>query len=80
MNTRNRHTARWATSAFGDPPFPSPAELSALKTQLDECRRASGRLFSMQCMLEALNGILANRMVTMFVVVILFLCAVSLVY
>lgn len=80
MKARNRDTVHWATSAFGDPPLTSPAELSVMKTQLDECRRARGRMFATRCMLETMNGMLANRMMTMGVVVIVFLCAVSLVY
>jgi len=80
MNTGKRGTAQWATSAFGDPPVTSPEELSALKVQLDECRHARGRMFSVRCKVEAMDGVFANRMMTMVVVVVLLLCAVSVAY
>ena len=80
MKARERDTVRWVTSASGDPPLPSPAELAALESQVNECVRARGRIFSIRCRLEALNRIFASRIVMAVVVAILFLCAASLVY
>jgi hypothetical protein len=80
MNAKSRDAVRWDTSAFGEPPLPSQAELAALKTQFEECRIARGRMFPLRCMVDAINDLFANRMMTLVVVVILFLCAASLLH
>ena len=77
MRPNARQTVRWSTSAFGDTPHPSSAELSELTAHLEECRHARGRMFLLRCKVEAMNGIFANRLMTI-VVVALFLLFASL--
>lgn len=59
----------WRTASFGDSADTSPMELSALGEHLDRCRGSRGRLFTLHCLAEALNGFLASRFVTTLVVV-----------
>lgn len=59
----------WRTASFGDSPDTSPLELAALGEHLDCCRGSRGRLFTLHCLAEALNGFLASRFVTTLVVV-----------
>lgn len=80
MKSHARQTVRWSTSAFGGTPDPSPAELFGLTMHLEECRRARGRMFSLRSKVEALNNIIANRLMTIVVVVALLLSIASLIF
>lgn len=80
MKPNARKKVRWSTSAFGGTPDPSSAELSELTTHLEDCRRARGRMFSLRWMIEALNGIFANRLMTIAVVIVLLLLFASLLF
>lgn len=72
MNANRCDQVRWATSVSGEPPLPALADLSALKAQLEECCRARGRMFSMQCVVEAVSSLVVTRpMTTVAVAVIL---------
>lgn len=58
---------RWSTSSFS-PGTQAPAlELSLLGEHLDHCRGRHGRLFALQCVAEALDGVLSARLVTTLV-------------
>lgn len=80
MKPTARKRVRWSTSAFGGTPHPSSEEMSELTTHLEECRRARGRMFSLQSSIEAMNGIFASRLMTIVVVVALLLLFASLMY
>jgi hypothetical protein len=55
---------RWSTSSF-NPDTQSPAqELSLLGEHLDHCKGSHSRLFTLQCLAEALDGFLSARLVT----------------
>lgn len=54
----------WSTSSFGNSVAPTPRELSALGEHLRQCRTLSGRLFTLRCGAEAMNGFVTARVVT----------------
>lgn len=54
----------WSTSSFGDSVAPTPRELRALGDHLMQCRTLSGRLFTLRCGAEAMNGFVTARVVT----------------
>ena len=70
MSMKNRHAATpfWSTASFGETANTSPMELSALGEHLDACKGAHGRLFTLQCLAEAVNRFIAARLVTTLVV------------
>ncbi|MBC7954928.1 MAG: hypothetical protein H7Y33_03530 [Cytophagales bacterium] len=67
----------WATASFGDSPDTSPMELSALGEHLDGCRRSQGRLFTLRCHVDAVNGFLVPRVVTVVTVVAILIGVIS---
>ena len=78
MNSRAVATPSWTTASFGDAPDTSPMELSALEDHLGVCRQSHGRLFSVQCLAEAMHGFTAPRLVTTLVLVAVVTGAASL--
>lgn len=68
----------WITSSFGHAADTSPAELSELGAHLRSCHGTSGRLFALQCVVEAVQRFLAARIVTTLVVAVVLIGAVSL--
>lgn len=79
MNIHVIATPSWSTASFGDAADTSPMELSALGEHLDLCRGARGRLFALQCAVQAMHGFVAARFVTTLVVVTLLIGVGSLV-
>lgn len=79
MNIHVIATPSWSTASFGDAADTSPMELSALGEHLDLCRGARGRLFALQCAVQAMHGFVAARFVTTLVVVSLLIGVGSLV-
>lgn len=79
MNIHVIATPSWSTASFGDAADTSPTELSALGEHLDLCRGARGRLFALQCAVQAMHGFVAARFVTTLVVVTLLIGVGSLV-
>lgn len=76
MQTSPRQTLQWSTSAFGEMPSPTPAELAELSTHVKECRRARGRFFLLRSEVKAMNEIIANRVwTTMAAIAVLLLLA-----
>lgn len=67
----------WTTSSFGHAADTSPAELSELGAHLRACHGTSGRLFALQCGVEAVRRFVAGRIVTTLVVVLLIGVAAS---
>jgi hypothetical protein len=59
-----RTAPQWSTSSFGEPTLTSPLELHALGSHLEQCVRATGRLFSTRCAFESLHGFVAGRLMT----------------
>ena len=68
----------WSTSTFSNSADTSPMELSALGEHLGQCKGAHGRLFTLHCVAETLNGFLSSRMVTTLVVAALLIGVASL--
>ena len=68
----------WSTSTFSNSADTSPMELSELGEHLDHCKGAHGRLFTLRCVAETLNGFLASRLVTTLVVAALLIGVASL--
>ncbi len=60
---------RWSTAAFGLQPDARPGEDLSLGEHLHHCRRVSGRLFGLQCGVEAAHAYLSGRVVTTLAVV-----------
>ena len=73
------HTVYWSTSAFGEAPGPSPAELAQLATHVKECRRARGRLFLLRSKAQTITEIAARRFWTTLSLAALLLLLASLV-
>lgn len=78
MQTFPPHTVQWRTSAFGEMPGPSPAELAELAMHVKECRRARGRFFLLRSKVKAMNEIIAGRFWTTVTLVALLLLLASL--
>ena len=53
-------------------------DLSALGEHLGHCKRAHGRLFTLQCLADTLNGFLSARLVTTLVLAALLIGVASL--
>lgn len=68
----------WSTSTFSNSADTSPMELSALGEHLGHCKGAHGRLFTLHCVAETLNGFLSSRLVTTLVVAALLIGVASL--
>ena len=72
MSTHNTPAPRWSTSSFGDAADTSPMDLLALGNHLNLCKGARGRLFTLHCIAEITNRIVAPRFVTtLFVVAVI---------
>lgn len=69
---------RWSTASYGDAADTSPGELSALGEHLHLCKGSHGRLFALQCAVQAVHGFIAPRIVTLVVVLALLVAATSL--
>jgi hypothetical protein len=54
----------WSTSSFGHEASTLPQELAALSQHLHLCRRASGRLFALQCYGETVRSAVSGKVVT----------------
>lgn len=80
MQPNTRPKIRWSTSAYGDTPSPSPAEMAELAAHVRECRRARGRMFSLRSKANAMNDIFAHRFWTTITAVALLLLFASLVF
>ncbi|MDR3454504.1 MAG: hypothetical protein P4L96_17180 [Rhodoferax sp.] len=80
MNTHNTAAPNWSTSSFGDAADTSPMELSALGNHLNLCKGARGRLFTLHCIAEITNRVVAPRFVTTLFVVALAIGLGSLVF
>jgi hypothetical protein len=52
MKTHVEEIPRWSTSSLGGAADPSPAELSTLTAQMDECKESRGRFFVLQCAVD----------------------------
>ncbi len=59
---------RWATASLKDAPVTSSAELDALGDHAAKCNGLRGRLFRVQCALDATEAFLSGRLVSVFVV------------
>ncbi len=64
MDTALISSPSWSTASFGDTARTSQPELSALVEHLDRCKRLHGRLFTLYCAAESMNGFVATRFVT----------------
>ena len=78
MNTDVITTPFWSTASFGDSVDTSPMELSALGEHLDLCRDSTGKLFAIQCALQAVHRFALPRLVTLVVLLALLVGAASL--
>lgn len=63
--------ASWSTTCDGDRPAAAPLELSALAEHFTLCQSLRGRLFSLRCAAQAMNGFAAARFATTLVVLVL---------
>ena len=71
MGAHVASTPRWSTSSFGGAPSTSPMELSALGKHLDQCNGTRGHMFLLRCVAQTINGVVARRLVTTWVVIVL---------
>lgn len=76
--THANRAPNWSTSTFSNNADTSPMELSALGEHLGHCKGARGRLFTLHCVAETLNGFLSSRLVTTLVVAALMIGVASL--
>lgn len=67
ITARANPSPRWSTSTFSNNADTSPMELSALGEHLGHCQSTQGRLFTLRCLAETLNGFLSARLVTTLV-------------
>jgi hypothetical protein len=67
----------WSTASFGDAAATSPMELSVLGEHLDSCKQSHGRLFTLQCLAERMNGFIAARFVTTLAAAALLMSMIS---
>ena len=70
----------WSTSTFSNSADTSPMELSELGEHLGHCMGPHGRLWTLQCIAENLNGFLSSRLVTTLVVAALLIGIASLAF
>ncbi|MEP7298315.1 MAG: hypothetical protein ABI702_19195 [Burkholderiales bacterium] len=71
MGIKDSLRPKWKTSSFGRPPETTPAELSALRTHLDQCKQSRGRLFTLRRVVERMDGLVVRYLITIVVVVFL---------
>ncbi len=64
MNTIHSSAPSWSTSSFGHESSTFAGELATLGAHLDLCRRANGKLLTIQCWTEALKAFVTSRVVT----------------
>jgi hypothetical protein len=69
----------WATASFPDTAETTPMELSALGAHVDRCNGSRGRMFRLQCAVDAMIGFVAPRFVTTAVIVALVFGVASLI-
>jgi hypothetical protein len=67
----------WSTSSIGDCADTPPVELAALHDHLGECKASRGRLFALQQAADSFNAFMMGRPVTIWVVSLISLIAVS---
>ena len=77
MKTNAIANSSWTTSSYGGAADTSPMELSALGEHLGHCKGQQGRLFTLQCLAETMNGFVSARFVTTLVLVALLIGAGS---
>jgi hypothetical protein len=70
----------WATASFADTADTTPMELSALGAHVDRCNGSRGRMFRLQCAVDAVIAFVAPRFVTTAVIVALVFGVASLVF
>ncbi|MBY0436627.1 MAG: hypothetical protein K2W80_00455 [Burkholderiales bacterium] len=63
--------ARWSTASFGMAADASPDDDASLGEHLSLCRTSNGRLFGLQCRVEATHAFLSGRVVTTLAAVLL---------
>ncbi len=79
MNTHVITRPRWSTASIAGAADTTPMELSALGEHFDHCKGCQGRLFTLQCMVDKMHGVIAPRLVTTLVIVTGFFAVASLV-
>lgn len=67
MTTSANAPVLWSTASFGDSVDTSPMELEQLGAHLDRCHDSRGRWFTLRCVAESMNGVVAPRFVTTLV-------------
>ena len=55
---------RWSTSCFGHSTDTTPMDLNALGDHVSRCRAAGSRFSGLQCVAQAVHGMVASRFVT----------------
>jgi hypothetical protein len=78
MKTHVEEIPRWSTSSLGGAADPSPAELSTLTAQMDECKESRGRFFVLQCAVDTVSGFVVGHFVTTLILVALLIAIISL--
>jgi hypothetical protein len=71
-------TPNWSTASFGSSANALQMELLALAEHLDLCKGCRGRLFALQCVVEAVDRFVAARVVTTLTLLALAIGGVSL--
>jgi hypothetical protein len=71
--------ASWTTASFGRPADARPGDSESLGEHLNLCRTVSGRLFGLQCKVEAAHAFLSGRVVTTLAAVMVLACIVFIV-
>ncbi len=68
----------WATSAVSGAAETLPSDLDALGSHAQDCRGGSGPMFEARCVAESMVGLIAPRIVTTAIAVVLVLGVISL--
>jgi len=68
---------RWSTSSIGNCTDTPPMELADLHDHLGECKALRGRLFALQQTADSFNAFIVRRPVTIWVVALISLIAVT---
>lgn len=68
----------WATAAVSGAAETLPSDLDALGSHAQDCRGGSGPLFEARCVAESMVGLIAPRIVTTAIAVVLVLGVISL--
>ena len=79
MNTRGTAVPFWSTASLGDMPHSTPKERLTLAEHLKMCIGSRGRMFTLHCLAETLNGFMLSRFVTTVAMVALLIGASSLI-